>query len=148
MYGANAAMNISTTPAIGSEMEARSASIGAETCPIATRKITTRTSLEKIRAITNAAHLANQPFVASHVAPARATGPNTTATSSSALRISRENHTIAAADMARPAKKIVRIAPTPGPPMLMAPRATARSPIWVPIPSIVFPVACTIPTAS
>jgi hypothetical protein len=31
MYGANAATNISTIPAMGSAMEARSASIGADT---------------------------------------------------------------------------------------------------------------------
>ncbi|TVS24863.1 hypothetical protein EKI51_04290 [Corynebacterium sanguinis] len=148
MYGANAAMNISATPAIGSEMDARSASMGAETWPMATRKITTRTSLEKMRAMTKVAHLANHPLVASHVAPARATGPNTMATSSRALRMSSENHTIAAALIASPARKIVRIAPTPGAVMLMVARPAARSPIWVPIPSIVLPVAWTIPTAS
>ena len=108
----NAPIAMRTTPAMGSLMDARSSSMGAETCAIATRKMTTRTSLEKIRAITKAAHLANQPLVASHVAPASATGPNTMATSSSALRMSRETHTIAAALMARPARKMVMIAPT------------------------------------
>ncbi|KZE90482.1 hypothetical protein AVP41_00001 [Microbacterium sp. TNHR37B] len=122
--------------------------MGAETCAIATRKMTTRTSLEKIRAITKVAHLPNHPLVASHVAPASAIGPNTMATSSSALRMSRENHTIAAALMARPARKMVMIAPTPGATMLMAPNPAASRAIRSPIPSIVFPVACTIPTQS
>ncbi|GGM62590.1 hypothetical protein GCM10010489_37570 [Microbacterium saperdae] len=36
MHGANAAVSISTTPVIGSEMEARSASIGADTWPMST----------------------------------------------------------------------------------------------------------------
>ena len=119
MYGANAAMNINTTPAIGSLIDARSSSIGAETWVIATRKITTSTSFDKIKAITNVAHFPNQPLVASHETPARAMGANTIATSSSALRIRSENHTIAAALMARPARKIVTIAPTPGAAMLI-----------------------------
>ena len=67
---------------------------------MATRKITTSTSLERIRAITNVAHFPNHPLVASHENPARAIGANTIATNRSALRIRSENHTIAAALMA------------------------------------------------
>ena len=108
MYGANAATNISTIPAIGSLMEARSASMGAETCATATRKITTSTSFDRISAITNATHFVNHPLAASHVAPASAIGPNTIATSSSALRMRSENQTIAAALIARVEEKLSR----------------------------------------
>ncbi len=122
--------------------------MGAETWATATRKITTSTNLEAIRAMTKLAHLENQPFVASHVAPASATGPKTTVTSSSALRISRENHTIPAAEMARPAKKMVTTAPTPGAAMLMVVSPAASRAIRPPMDSMVLPVACTIPMAS
>src|SRR3546814_11756616 len=86
MYGANPAISISTTPAIGSLTDCRSASIGADTWAVARRKITTSTSLDKIRAITNVAHFPIQPRVWSHEAPAKAIGANTMATSRSALR--------------------------------------------------------------
>ena len=65
MYGANAATNMSTIPAMGSAMDARSKSIGWETWVIATRNTTTRTSLDKISAITNDTHFPNQPRVTS-----------------------------------------------------------------------------------
>lgn len=139
MYGANAAMNINTTPAMGSLIDARSSSIGAETWVIATRKITTSTSFDRIKAITNVAHFPNHPLVASHENPARAIGANTIATSSSALRIRSENHTIAAALMARPARKIVTIAPTPGAAMLIPANPAASRVMRSPMDSIVFP---------
>ena len=141
-------MNMSTMPEIGSLIEARSRSIGALTCSMATRKMTTSTSFEKIRAMTKAAHLANHPFAVSQVNPARAMGAKTIATSSSALRMSSENHTIAAPAMPRPARKIVTIAPTPGEAMLMVVSPTASRVIRSPMPSIVLPVACTTPMAS
>src|SRR5487761_1276730 len=96
MYGANAATNINTIPATGFEIDDRSRFSGAFIWLIATRKITTTTSFETINATTNDAHLLNQPRAASHDWPDRATGASTTATSSSALRISRLNQTIAA----------------------------------------------------
>src|SRR5690625_3337024 len=105
---------MSTIPAIGSGIDAKSRSIGAETWVTATRKITTSTSFEAIRAMTNAAHLVNHPLVASQDAPDRAMGANTIATNRSALRMRRLNQTIAAALIASPARKIVMIAPTPG----------------------------------
>src|SRR5699024_1572780 len=71
-YGAKAAIAISTIPAIGSDTEDRSPSIGADTWVIATRNMTTRTSLEQIRAMTNIAHFPIHPRVASHEAPENA----------------------------------------------------------------------------
>lgn len=50
MYGANPAMDMSTTPAMGSLTDWRSSSIGAETCAVASRKITTRATLDRISA--------------------------------------------------------------------------------------------------
>src|SRR4051795_13210270 len=97
MYGANPAMSISTTPAIGSLTDWMSLSMGAETWAVASRKITTRTTFDKIRAITNDTHLLTQPRVWSQLDPARAIGANTIAMSRSALRMSRLIHTIAAA---------------------------------------------------
>ena len=94
MYGANPAMSISTTPAMGSETDWMSPSMGAETCAVASRKITTRTTFETMRAITNDAHLLTQPRVWSQLDPASATGANTIAMSSSALRTSRLIHTM------------------------------------------------------
>src|SRR3546814_14925310 len=76
MYGANPAISISTTPAIGSLTDCRSASIGAETWAVASRKITTSTSLAKISANTKVDHLPIQPRGWSHGAPARASGDN------------------------------------------------------------------------
>ncbi|KJL29677.1 hypothetical protein RL72_00307 [Microbacterium azadirachtae] len=148
MYGANAATSMRTTPAIGSLMEARSRSIGWETWAMATRNTTTRTSLDRIRASTKVAHLPNQPRVASHDAPARATGANTIATSRRALRTSRENHTIAAAEIARPAKKMVMIAPTPGAAMLMPASAPPSRAILSPMSCMELPVAWTMPMHS
>src|SRR5699024_5284587 len=148
MYGAKAAMNSSTIPAMGSAIEARSASMGAEIWVMATRKITTSTSLEKIRATTKVAHLENQPFVASHEAPARAMGAKTTATSSSAERMIRENHTIAAAVIMSPPRKMVRIAPTPGAVMLIASSPAASRAMRSPRDSMVLPLAWTIPMVS
>src|SRR3546814_21116466 len=98
MYGANPAISISTTPAIGSLTDCRSASIGAETRAVASRKITTSTSLDKISAITKVTHLPTQPRVWSQEAPARAMGANTIATTSSALRTRRIIHTYRQSD--------------------------------------------------
>nr|BFF10406.1 hypothetical protein GCM10025699_17090 [Microbacterium flavescens] len=134
-------MNISTMPAIGSLIDARSASMGADTWATATRKMTTRTSFDKISATTNAAHFPNHPFVVSHAAPARAIGPKTIATRRSALRIRSENHTMAAALIARPARKIVTIAPTPGVAILIAASPATRRAIRSPMPAMVLPVA-------
>ena len=147
-YGANAAMNISTMPEIGSLIEARSRSMGALTCPMATRNTTTMTSFEKMSATTNAAHLPNHPFAASQVNPARAMGAKTMATSSSALRMSSVNQTMPAPAMPSPARKIVMIAPTPGEEMLIVVSPAASSAMRSPMLSIVFPVACTMPMAS
>ena len=101
--------------------------MGAETCAVASRKITTRTTFETISAITNDAHLLTQPRVWSQLDPASAIGANTIAMSSSALRTSRLIHTITAAPMARPAMKMVRIAPAPGAAMLSADEAGGRA---------------------
>ena len=109
MYGANAAMNINTIPAIGSAIEERSRSIGALTWLMATKNTTTITSFEKIRARTNDAHFPNHPFVASQEAPERAIGAITTPTRMRAFRIRSENQTIAAAQIARKLRKIVMI---------------------------------------
>src|SRR5690625_2655590 len=114
MYGANAAMNINTMPAIGSAIDDRSRSIGALTWLIATRNTITITSFEKISASTKLAHFPNHPFVASHEDPDSAIGAITTATRMRALRTSRLNQTIAAAQIARNARKMVMIAPAPG----------------------------------
>src|SRR5271155_3781299 len=105
MYGANAAMNMSTIPATGFAIEDRSRPIGAFIWLIATRKITTTTSLETISATTKPAHLENQPRAASHDWPDSAIGASTTATSSSDLRISKLNQTIAAPVIARQPRK-------------------------------------------
>src|SRR3546814_20709945 len=107
-------MSIGTTPAIGSLTDCRSASIGADTWAVASRKITTSTSLDKISAITNVAHFPIQPRVWSHEAPARAMGANTMATNRRALRTSRLIPTLTAAMIAIPARTIVRIAAEPG----------------------------------
>lgn len=147
-YGANAAMNISTTPEIGSLIEARSRSMGALICPMATRNTTTMTSFEKMSATTNAAQRPNQPFAASQVNPASAMGAKTMATSSSALRMSSVNHTMPAPAMPSPARKIVMIAPTPGEAMLIVVSPAASSAMRSPMPSIVLPVACTMPMVS
>ena len=130
---------------MGSLIDARSASMGADTWVTATRNITTRTSLEQTRATTNIAHFPIHPRLASQDAPLNASGANTTATSSSALRTSRESHTMAAAVIARPAMKMVMIAPTPGAAMLMPTSPAASSAILSPIDSVVSPAACTIP---
>src|SRR3546814_19831965 len=114
MYGAKAAMNSSTMPEIGSVTADKSASIGVETCVIAMRNTTTSTSLEMMSATTNAAHFPIHPRVTSHAAPANATGASTIATSSRALRIRSENHTIATAQIIRPARQNVTSAPNPG----------------------------------
>jgi hypothetical protein len=101
----------------------------------------TSTSFDTISALTREAHLPNHPFVASHVIPAIATGPNTTATRSKAFRMRRENHTIAAAEIARPAKKIVMIAPTPGAATLIPVSPADMSNTWFPIVDMLLPVA-------
>ena len=84
-YGANAAIAISTIPAMGSLIDARSVSMGAETCVIATRNITTSTSLEQISATTNIAHFPIHPREASHEAPEKASGANATFASISSV---------------------------------------------------------------
>src|SRR5699024_4629196 len=122
MYGANAAIASMTMPVIGSVIAVRSASMGVAIWVIAIRSTTTSTSLLMIRAITNAAHFPIHDRLASHAAPANASGARTIAISSSALRINRENHTIAVAATMSPARKIVTIAPTPGAEMLIAVR--------------------------
>src|SRR5690625_4439404 len=137
MYGANPANAISTTPASGSAMFDRSALIGADTWVTATSRITTSTSLDNTSAMTNIAHLEIQPRVASQEAPENANGASTTATSSSALRMSSESHTMAAAAMAKDARKIVRIAPTPGAPTFSAVSPATRIAILSPIVSVV-----------
>ena len=141
-------MSISTTPAIGWLTDSRSASIGAETWAVASRKITTSTTFERISAITKVAHLLTQLRVWSQLDPASAIGAKTIAISSSALRISRLIHTTTAAPMARPARKIVRIAPAPGAAMLMAPSPAARRAIRSPISSMLVPAALTMPMQS
>ncbi len=67
-------MPMRTMPVIGSVTAAMSASIGVAICVIASRKITTSTSLLMMSAITNAAHLPIHPLVASQDAPANAIG--------------------------------------------------------------------------
>ena len=64
--------------------------------------------------MTNMAHFPIHPRVASHEAPLKASGANTAATSRSAFLTRRDSHTIAAAVIATPARKMVIIAPTPG----------------------------------
>ncbi|WP_182049345.1 hypothetical protein [Changpingibacter yushuensis] len=115
---------------MGSLTDARSASMGADTWVIATRNMTTRTSLEQIRATTNIAHFPIHPRLASQDAPLNASGANTTATSSSAFLTSSDSHTIAAAVM------------------LMPTSPAARRAILSPIDSVVSPAACTIPMHS
>ncbi|MPM30981.1 hypothetical protein SDC9_77534 [bioreactor metagenome] len=148
MYGANPASAISTTPASGSAMFDRSASIGADTWVTATSRMTTSTSLESTKATTNIAHLEIQPRVASHEAPENANGARTTATSRSALRMSSDSHTIAAAAMARAARKMVRIAPTPGAPTFSAVSPATSRAILSPIVAVVSPAAWMMPTES
>ena len=123
-------------------------SIGALTWLMATRNTTTITSFEKISASTKDAHFPNQPFVASQDAPDSAMGAMTTATRMRALRISRENQTIAAAQIARNDRKIVMIAPAPGAVRVIAVSPPTRTPIFPPISSSVVPVAWIIPIES
>ncbi len=139
---------MSTIPAMGSLIDARSASMGAETWVIATRNITTSTSLEQISATTNIAHFPIHPREASQDAPLNASGANTIATSSSAFRTRRESQTMAAAVIASPAMKIVMIAPTPGAAMLIPTRPATMRAILSPIDSVVSPAAWTIPKHS
>src|SRR3954452_19098656 len=127
MYGANPAMSMSTTPAIGWLTDCRSASIGAETCAVASRKITTRTTLDTISAMTNCAHLLTQDLVWSQLDPASAMGAKTIAMSSNALRMSRLIHTIMAAPMAIPAMKMVMMALAPGAATLRVSRLPAST---------------------
>ncbi|AJO56850.1 hypothetical protein BF96_00115 [Micrococcus luteus] len=115
---------------------------------MATRNIKTRTSLEQISAMTNIAHLPIHPLLASHDAPENARGANTIATSNSALRTSSDSHTIAAAAIAKPARKIVMIAPTPGAAMLIPTRPAARRVILSPMDAVVSPAAWMTPTQS
>ena len=115
---------------------------------MASRKITTRTTFERIKAITNVAHFPIQPRVWSHEAPAIAMGANTIAINNRALRTRRLIHTITAAPIAKPARKIVTIAAAPGATMLSPPRPPASSAIRSPICSIVVPAAWTIPMVS
>src|SRR5687768_15780906 len=103
-----------TTPAMGWLTDSKSASIGADTWAVASRKITTSTTFDKIIASTNGAHLATHERVWSQLAPAKAMGAKTIAISSRALRIRRLNHTTSAPMIARLARKIVRIDPAPG----------------------------------
>ena len=100
---------------------------------MASRKITTSTTLDTIIAITKVAHLPTQPRVWSQLDPASAMGAKTMAISSSALRTSRLIHTITAAPMARPATKIVTMAPAPGAATLRPPSPAASSAIRSPI---------------
>lgn len=96
------------------ETPGRSASIGAETWAVASRKITTITTFETIKAMTKDAHLLSQPRVWSKLELASAMGAKTIAISSRALRTSKLIQTRIAAPMASPAMKIVTIAPAPG----------------------------------
>src|SRR4051795_10867191 len=114
MYGAKPATSMSTTPVTGSLIDFRSASMGAETWAVASRKITTSTTLDRIRAITKPAHLPAQLRVWSQLDPDRAMGANTMATNRRALRIRRLIHTITAAPMASTEMKIVTMTATPG----------------------------------
>ena len=148
MYGANPASAISTTPARGSAILDKSPSIGADTWVTATSRITTSTSLERMSATTNIAHLEIQPRVASQEAPENANGAKTTATSRSALRTSRLSQTIAAAAMAKAARKMVKIAPTPGAPTFSAVNPATRIAILSPIVAVVSPAAWMMPTES
>ena len=141
-------MSMSTTPAIGSLTDWRSPSIGVETWAVARRKITTRTTFETIRAITNDAHLLTQPRVWSQVEPASAMGAKTIAMSNSALRMSRLTHTITAAPMARPAMNMVMMAPAPGAAMFSVSSPPASRAIRSPICSMLVPAALTIPMQS
>ncbi len=115
--------------------------IGAETCVMETKKITTSTNLDKINARTNIAHLPIHPFAASHDEPENANGASTTATSSRALRISSDSHTIAAEPIANPARKIIRIAPTPGAAIVSPVSPSTRAATLAPIVSVVSPAA-------
>ncbi len=135
-------------PVIGSVIAVRSASIGVAICVIAMRNTTTSTSLDTINASTNAAHFPIHPRVASHAAPANASGARTIAISNSALRINRENQTIAIAETIRPARKIVTIAPTPGAFTLIAVRPAVSRTILSPIVAVVSPAAWTMPMQS
>ena len=141
-------MNISTIPATGSAMEARSRSIGALTWVMATRNTRTTTNLEKISASTKLAHLENHPLVTSQPAPARAIGPRTTRIRISALRTRRLNQTIAAAVIARKARKMMMIAAAPGAVIWIAVSPAMRAAILPPISSRVVPVAWMIPMHS
>src|SRR4051795_12229163 len=100
-------MSISTTPAIGWLTDSRSASMGAETWAVASRKITTRTTFERIIAITKVAQRLSQVRVWSQLDPAKAIGANTIAMSSRAFRMRRLIQTTIAPTMVMLARKIV-----------------------------------------
>ena len=146
-YGANAATNSSTIPAMGSDRDFRSRLMGAATWVVAMRKITTITSFDAISATTNVAHFPNQPRDASQVRPASATGPNTIATSSKAFRMRRLNQRMKIAAIMRPARKIVSSAPAPPATEVMV-TAVMRSASRSSMLSIVCPVAWMMPTQS
>ena len=135
-------------PAKGSDTEVKSVEIGAETWVMATRKMMTSTSLDSTRARTNIAHLLIQPFAASQEEPENANGASAMATRSRALRTSKESHTIAAAAIASPARKMMRTAPTPGAAIVMPPRPATRIEILPPMESTVSPAAWMMPMQS
>ena len=128
--------------------DCRSASIGAEIWAVAIRKITTRTTFDRIIAITNIAHRDTHERVWSQLDPARAMGAKTIAIRSSALRIRRLNQTISEAMIARLARKIVRIAPAPGEARVMVVIPPARRVILSPIWFMLVPAALTMPMLS
>jgi hypothetical protein len=101
--------------------------------------------LDTINAIVNAAHLPNQPLAPSHVNPANAKGPNTTDTRIRALRTRSENQTIRAEEIARPAKKMVMMAPAPGAVKVRPPNPAASRAMRAPMSAMVWPVAWTMP---
>lgn len=141
-------MNMSTMPEIGSEIEARSKSIGAASWLTATRMMTTTTSFEMMRAITKPAHFPNHPRVCSQTVPEKASGARTTTTRIRDLRISRLNHTIAAAAIAMKARKIIRMIPAPGAVSEIAVRPIISATSLSPSVLIVSPAAWTIPMVS
>ncbi|MAY97664.1 MAG: hypothetical protein CMH84_14175 [Nocardioides sp.] len=115
---------------------------------MASRKITTRTSFDRIIAITNVAQRLSHVLVWSQLAPARAIGAKTIAMRRSALRIRRLIQTTIAPMMARLARNMVRMAPAPGAPRLMAPSPAASTATLSPISFMLVPAALTMPMQS
>ncbi|WP_033498326.1 hypothetical protein [Bifidobacterium psychraerophilum] len=85
--------------------------------------------MDRINASTNIAHILAYLFAASHEDLENANGASTIATSSRALRRRRGSQTIASATIASPARKMTRIAPTPGEAIVMLVRPATSAAI-------------------